>query len=432
MMDGRRVTNDRQTAMLLGASSTAEHELRVVAPDGAARQVHVVALAGRPSTSLADGLQGEIARGPSAAGRLLFAQVSADADRALVVLGDVLARFPNLAEAHAATAQRLLDLGVGRSDASDDRRFLVRAAIDRALAADSDSLAVQITAVGLLASLGDDVGAARHAEAAVRIDDDSANAHYLLGAVRLRMGDAAAALPELHRAAELDPYVPDHYSSLSAAYRAIGLTKQAQESDRALTTLLANGGAVGADSARPTRVLLMSAFAAALGVALSMLRRGRPQAHDAARRRPEIASRPGAVMALEGMAALAVLSIAVPLLSRALDLSAGPKLATDIADHLAPGVILLGVCISGLLRSGRARPSGENVMLALPAGLIGFWMAATHVPLVVDALAGRVRFEVLALHASPGPIVILLAVVLAQSPFRRLVAASTIGRRAAA
>jgi hypothetical protein len=60
----------------------------------------------------------------------------------------------------------------------------------------------------------------------------------------------------------------------------------------------------------------------------------------------------------------------------------------EFADHVIPGVLILGASAACLLRRN---PQGLS-LVPLIAGMIvvlaGFWMVATHIPLVVQAFGG--------------------------------------------
>lgn len=92
----------------------------------------------------------------------------------------------------------------------------------------------------------------------------------------------------------------------------------------------------------------------------------------------------------------------------------GPFLATDdtveIVDHVVPGVVVIAVALGTFLlaRSGRATP------LLFPAGLgivlAGFWMTATHLPLVLQATRQQAPWGATVYHSLPGLAVLVLGV----------------------
>lgn len=413
-MDDQPIRNDRQPGLVLRTSSSETFQLTVIGPNGTVRPVRIDAQP-RPSTGLSDALQRQVAADPSPANRLVYAQVAPEAGTALAILDELIAEFPGLAEAHAARSQRLLDVGVARDDRSGERLSAIKDAISRAIALDPRSLTVQLTAARVYATMSEGEEAARHAEQAVMIDDSSAAAHSLLGTIRLDLGQPGRALPALHRAVELDPYVDDYYRALSASYRAVGQPQLASQTDAALEAL----GAVrrsrpSRDSGRPLAVL--GSLVGVTGAALVLAGRG-----DRGGRSPRAprgkAGVLGGLAAVEWSAALAVFSVAVPTVGRSLDLSAGAPMHTEIVDHVAPGVVMLIVSAFAIRRAARSQMSHDHLSVtALLLGLSALWMSVTHVPLLVDAIRGDVAIETAAFHSVAGPLAIVLAIALYRTP----------------
>jgi hypothetical protein len=92
----------------------------------------------------------------------------------------------------------------------------------------------------------------------------------------------------------------------------------------------------------------------------------------------------------------------------------GPFLATDdtveVVDHIVPGVVVITLSLGALLvgRGGRGRallfPAGLGIVLA------GFWMTATHLPLVLQATRQQAPWGATVYHSLPGLAVLLLGV----------------------
>lgn len=97
----------------------------------------------------------------------------------------------------------------------------------------------------------------------------------------------------------------------------------------------------------------------------------------------------------------------------------GPDLATEmrveIADHVVPSVLMIVLSVAALMRTRRSEagaPSGSFFLIAgLGIVLAGFWMVATHVPLVAQARRGEVTNGVAAYHTAPGVAVLLLGLL---------------------
>ena len=112
-----------------------------------------------------------------------------------------------------------------------------------------------------------------------------------------------------------------------------------------------------------------------------------------------------------GLAA-AVWAIAAPYVLLGPDINAAAK--NEVADHVVPGVVMIGVCVTMLVRDRRPAPEGGFPLVAgLVVALAGLWMLATHLPLVNQAREGHVdvTYGVAAWHTVPGLVVLLLGLV---------------------
>lgn len=93
----------------------------------------------------------------------------------------------------------------------------------------------------------------------------------------------------------------------------------------------------------------------------------------------------------------------------------GPEINTatsvEVADHVIPAVVLLGVSAWALVRSRRPRPAGQApgsglLVAGMAIVLAGLWMTATHVPLVNQARNDQVGTAAAAYHTIPGLVVL--------------------------
>ncbi|MDQ3306638.1 MAG: hypothetical protein M3535_11820 [Actinomycetota bacterium] len=92
----------------------------------------------------------------------------------------------------------------------------------------------------------------------------------------------------------------------------------------------------------------------------------------------------------------------------------GPPLNTadmvEFVDHVVPGVVVIALSLGSFLvgRSGRASavlfPAGLGIVLA------GFWMTATHLPLVLQATRAQAPWGATVYHSLPGLAVLVLGV----------------------
>lgn len=84
----------------------------------------------------------------------------------------------------------------------------------------------------------------------------------------------------------------------------------------------------------------------------------------------------------------------------------GPALNTEaskeIADHIIPAIVVAIACLVALTNRKKAGdgPSLVQFSAAMVALLAGFWMVATHIPLVVQAFGGDAPWPGTIYHAS--------------------------------
>lgn len=81
----------------------------------------------------------------------------------------------------------------------------------------------------------------------------------------------------------------------------------------------------------------------------------------------------------------------------------GPELnvaqRVEIADHLIPGLVVLAACAAAMALRLRAT---MLLVAGMAVALAGFWMTATHLPLVVQATDGQVPWTSAIYHTLPG------------------------------
>ncbi|MGQ0520150.1 MAG: hypothetical protein ACT4PX_03225 [Actinomycetota bacterium] len=100
-------------------------------------------------------------------------------------------------------------------------------------------------------------------------------------------------------------------------------------------------------------------------------------------------------------------ALAAPYVLLGPDLNASAK--NEFADHVVPGVVMLGLSVALLVRQGRGITGGAFPLLAgFGVLLAGLWMTATHLPLVSDARRGAVSYGLAAWHTLPGVVVMVL------------------------
>ena len=101
------------------------------------------------------------------------------------------------------------------------------------------------------------------------------------------------------------------------------------------------------------------------------------------------------------LAGIGAWTVIVPYLAKALGLAVNVPARVEFVDHVVPGVVIAAAGLY-LYRLGRRRSlSGERYAL-LAAGAIflaGFWVLATHLPLVQDASEERISWEAAIWHS---------------------------------
>lgn len=115
--------------------------------------------------------------------------------------------------------------------------------------------------------------------------------------------------------------------------------------------------------------------------------------------------KPAAALPLAGIA-IAVWAVLPPYV--------GPALATDptveIVDHVVPAVVVLAVALATLAAGARA--AGTPLFAGgLVIALAGFWMIATHVPLIAQANRGEAPWGATLWHSIPGLVVLAFGLV---------------------
>lgn len=93
----------------------------------------------------------------------------------------------------------------------------------------------------------------------------------------------------------------------------------------------------------------------------------------------------------------------------------GPALATEprveVVDHVVPGLVVLAVSAGALVAGARPAQTGVGMFAAgLAVVLAGFWMTATHVPLLAQAARAEAPVGAAVYHTLPGLAVVAVGV----------------------
>lgn len=364
-------------------------------------------------------LEQRLVRAPDTVTRYLVALLSDPSGAALPITQDLVRSEPDFAEGFAVHARTLL-AALRRDGGKADVATTVKPQIQRALELDPLSGEVFASAARLLLDLGEPEAAEDAASQATVNNPGSATAHHLRGIANLRLGRPALALPDLHRAVELDPYAPELYADLASGYAILGQESSARATEQARSVLLAGGARSRLGSEARQVVLTASAVVMFVGVPL-LLRGRRP---DRRPKSPNVrASTRGpdrSVLAAEALGVLGLWSIAIPYAGPAFGLAPPAAPGLEIADHVIPGIVVAVASVAIVMGSLSPGPTTPHVRL-LPAiiALAGLWTVSSHVGLVVQAAQQDRPWGLALFHSFPGPPILILAVVLHVLPRRR-------------
>lgn len=404
-VDEALVTNADRAAALLGAASGSDHVVSVIGPDGSLRQVRTAL--GR-ARSAAGYLRRQLGESADPAARYLYARSSADPREALA-LADLLVReSPEFAPGHSLRAASLLASvrsGAPR-ESVPDLVTAAAAAIAEAIELDPGSSEMRSDAAQILLELRRPREAAATAGAAIERDAESVAGHRFLGLARLAMGQFAEALPELHRAVELDPFAAPVYAELARNYEALGRVDDARATREAMAALgpEKRPGGGGQDLGKV-------AFASVLvagGFGLPMLRRG------GARTAPRPAPEPKRFAAglelpvLEALVVVGVWAVAVSWISRVV----GVPEATErfgLYSLVVPGLVAVAAGVATLLvflGDGPTRRARIGLLTVLASGI---WITVANMPAVIGAVRGRDPWMLALVDVIAGPLIIVLA-----------------------
>lgn len=124
-----------------------------------------------------------------------------------------------------------------------------------------------------------------------------------------------------------------------------------------------------------------------------------------------LAARPREARWAAILAAIGAWTAIVPYLGKPLGLVVNVPWRVEFADHVVPGAIIVATGLYLHKRAERGAPAGErNALFA--AGLCflaGFWVLATHVPLLQDASEELVSWEAAIWHSIAAVAIVVVA-----------------------
>lgn len=137
-------------------------------------------------------------------------------------------------------------------------------------------------------------------------------------------------------------------------------------------------------------------------------------------RQPEPARPPAANLLerwLAGLAALAAWSIVPPYLGPLIGLGLDVPSSVEIVDHVIPGLAAIAAALIACREVRQGRPESIRLLAALGlCALAGFFQTVTHFTLVLDAGGPLQPVAAVVLHATPGPVLMVLSLWLMLRP----------------
>lgn len=115
------------------------------------------------------------------------------------------------------------------------------------------------------------------------------------------------------------------------------------------------------------------------------------------------------------LSALGASTVVVPYLGHSIGLGVDVASRVEVVDHVVPGALV--AMVGGWLFVLARRRTGDGGWPVLLGGgvcfLAGFWVLATHVPLLADAASGKARWGAALWHASTALPVVVVSLWLA-------------------
>ena len=124
-----------------------------------------------------------------------------------------------------------------------------------------------------------------------------------------------------------------------------------------------------------------------------------------------LASRPAEVRAAAALVAVGAWTIVVPYLARVVHLTVPVAARVEFVDHVIPGALAVATGLY-LHKAARRGPLALDRFALLASGvafLAGFWVVATHVPLVGDAATSDQPWDAAIWHSIGGLPILILA-----------------------
>ena len=110
------------------------------------------------------------------------------------------------------------------------------------------------------------------------------------------------------------------------------------------------------------------------------------------------------------LCALGAWTIGVPFLGRAIGLVVNVRVDVEVVDHVLPGtVVALFAGYLAIRARGGGTPEPRRTVCSCFCFLAGFWVLATHVPLIHQAIQGKAGWGPTLWHVSTAPPIVVLS-----------------------
>lgn len=393
-VDDSGVTDADEATFLLRSSAASTHRISVVASNTQSRSVTVTL--GPLPVSVSKYLAVALAERSDPLARYLLSRNIPDAQEGIRLAQLLTSSHPDFAEGYAVEAVRRFDgLSAIRSpEAARDSISAIFSALGNAMQRDPESAEIRASAAHISLELGNGDLAIQFANEALQRDPNAASGQSILGLAELAKGMPDQAVGHLHRAVELDPFNAAYYEDLIRGYDAIGDGRSSAATSRVLEALRRGSESRSSNSkslpvmlAVLSVVVVVTAFAG-FGWADEFVRflTGAPSGIECEGTESSSQLSISTLGLLESAIPLGAFAAVVPYLGSALGIASEATWKFRLAYHLLPGglvVVAAVMSVVGHLRGELAVV--RRLWLALVFFLVGLWMFAIHVPLIISA-----------------------------------------------
>lgn len=413
-IDGKPTNSDEAVTVALASSPSERPFVTWLSPTGQ-RHTDGVRLATPSSRALIDYFDELSTTRGDPLSKALLARATDDPAIGVAIVTQLIEQNPDFADADATLAILTLRQASAHPDPNGGlpatEIATAEAAAERATDLDPMSSWFQGIAAQVYLATGKPDRAERHAVLAVASDDLSAQAHQLLGLARMAAGRTLDALPDLHRAWELDPYQVDYYRSLLQAYQALSAPQLAQQTQAAIGSLQGSSGTTARFGSRHRQVGATIVIVMLLGTGGGLILRRRGA--DDAQPTDTMPARDWQLGLLEVCAVAGLWSTLIPWSGPLIGMP-GDSTVRELVGVALPGLVVCATASAqayGRMCKGQAQ---TPVPVWLPAlqFLCGLWIVGAHIRMATGIPSGMSTIDVSVYHIAPGLVIMVLAAVL--------------------